>query len=278
MKYQYTSPGSRRIFQSNYSTPNGVKYLIIINIAVFLLVELSGLKYSYFFQQFGLVPQKVLAQPAFWQPFTYLFLHGGFIHILFNMFVLWMFGKDLERVWGKNEFYKYYFISGVGAGLVTILFSMNSTIPIVGASGAIYGLLLAYGLMYPNRLVYLYGVFPIKVKFMVGALALIAFFASLSPEQSTISHLTHLSGMAIGFLYLRSGTLKKRLRLIHLEQEIKKEQSKTNKGRNEDIDFRKKVDTVLEKLNETNWEDLTQEEQHILHEASQRFHKNRPPN
>jgi membrane associated rhomboid family serine protease len=278
MRYQYTSPGYRRSFQSNYSTPNGVKYLILINIIVFVLVEISGAKYSYFFQQFGLVPQKVLTESAIWQPFTYLFLHGGFVHILFNMFVLWMFGKDLERVWGQTEFFKYYFISGFGAGLVTILFSSNSHVPIVGASGAIYGLLLAYGLMYPNRLVYLYGIFPIKVKFMVAALALIAFFASLSPEQSTISHLTHLSGMGIGFLYLRSGTLKKRLRLVHLEKEIKKEQSSMKNKRNMDVEFRKKVDSVLEKLNETSWEELTKEEQHILQEASQRFHQNRPPN
>ena len=164
-------------------------------------MELSGQK-SILFQLFGLVPRSVLQEYRLWQTFTYLFLHGGWIHLLFNMFVLWMFGKDLEMDWGKNKFLVFYFVCGMGAGFITVLFGINSIIPIVGASGAIYGLLVAYGFTYPNRLVYLYGLFPLKVKYMVLGLGVIAFFASMSASQSNVSHITHLSGMIIGFLFI----------------------------------------------------------------------------
>ncbi len=123
--------------------PNGVKLLFIINIAVFVLMELSGQK-NILFQLFGLVPRAVLQEFRLWQTFTYLFLHGGWIHILFNMLVLWMFGKDLEIEWGKNEFLIFYFVCGIGSGLITVLANINSPIVIVGASGSISGYIIGF--------------------------------------------------------------------------------------------------------------------------------------
>ncbi|MBC8214866.1 MAG: rhomboid family intramembrane serine protease [Candidatus Marinimicrobia bacterium] len=205
MRYQYSSQGSKFGFSGlKLSTPNGVKLLLIINIAVFFLIELSGMKHQLFLI-FGLIPNKVLQSGFVWQFVTYLFLHANLMHLAVNMFVLWMFGRELEHRWGKHKFLEYFFITGVGSGIITFLFSLTSNTPVVGASGAIYGLLLAYGLLYPNRTVYLYMFIPIKIKYFVIGLAVVAFLASLSPLQSTVSHLTHLSGMGVGFIYLKSG-------------------------------------------------------------------------
>ena len=110
MRYQYSSRGFRQNSGGNpLFLPNGIKLLLSINIAVFVLMKLSGQE-NILFQLFGLDPLAVLQEYRLWQTFTYLFLHGGWIHILFNMFVLWMFGSELERLWGKNHFLKYYFL------------------------------------------------------------------------------------------------------------------------------------------------------------------------
>ena len=96
-----------------------------------------------------------------WQLVTYIFLHGGFFHILFNMFGLYMFGSELEATWGTREFAKFFFICGIGAGILTVIASPYSPVAIIGASGAILGLLVAYGVLFPNRQIYIYGIVPI---------------------------------------------------------------------------------------------------------------------
>ena len=256
--------------------PEGVKILLIINISVFILMELSGQK-SALFQMFGLVPIFVIQEYKFWQVITYLFIHGGFLHIFFNMFVLWMFGKDLEADWGKNQFFIFYFLCGIGAGVITILMSMNSFIPIVGASGAIYGVLVAYGFTYPNRMVYLYGIFPLKVKYMVLGLGLIAFFASLSTGQSTISHITHLSGMIIAMLYIIYKKWKNiKLWYIHMRLKSISQNNITPNEEKEIIQLR--VDQILDKLNAYGWDSLTSQEEEFLTNASKRLFDDRSPN
>ena len=274
MRYQYSSHGFRQNISRNpLALPSGVKLLIIINIAVFILMELSGQK-NILFQMFGLVPRAVLQEYKLWQTFTYLFLHGGFIHILFNMFILWMFGKDLEVDWGKNEFLIFYFICGIGSGIITVFTSINSFVPVVGASGAIYGVLVAYGLTYPNRMVYLYGVFPLKVKYMVLGLGVIAFFASLSASQSTVSHITHLSGMIIGIIYIVFNFRWKNIRLLYIKMRLKSIQSKQN----EDTHIKMQVNKILDKLNDQGWESLTSKEEEFLTRASKHLFDDRPPN
>ena len=206
MRYQYTSPGFKQGFRRpSISMPSGVKLLLIINIVIFILMELSGEK-SFLFRTFGLVPNLVWQKFKIWQFLTYLFMHGDWLHILLNMFMLWVCGQDLETQWGKKDFFIFYFICGLGAGFITVLFDIHSITPIVGASGAIYGLLLAYGFTYPNLMVYLYGILPIKVKYLILGLGDVAFFASLSANQSNISHITHLSGMIIGLIYIYINT------------------------------------------------------------------------
>ena len=278
MRYQYTSPGFRKGFsRPTFTIPSGVKLLVIINIVVFVLTALSGQR-SILFSSFGLVPSNVWSNFKVWQLFTYLFVHGGFLHIFFNMFVLWMFGKDLEMQWGKNEFLLFYFTCGIGAGLMTVLFSVNSIVPIVGASGAIYGLLVAYGFTYPNRMVYLYGLFPLKVKYMVLGLGVIAFFASLSANQSNVSHITHLSGMIIGVLYIYFIFNWKNIKMEYYRLRLKNLKQNTSAQNDEEVLMKKKVDEILDKLNASGWDSLTEQEEKYLTRASKQLFGDRPPN
>ena len=278
MRYQYSSPGFRQSFnRPTISIPSGVKFLLIVNIVVFVLVELSG-KQSLLFRTFGLVPSLVWSKFKIWQLFTYLFIHGGIFHIFFNMFVLWMFGKDLESQWGKMEFLLFYFVCGIGAGLITVLFSVNSIVPIVGASGAIYGLLLAYGFTYPNQMVYLYGLVPIKVKYMVLGLGAIAFFASLSASQSNVSHITHLSGMVIGLIFIYFNINWKVIKLWYIRMRLKGLSQQPAKQDNEEAQMKKQVDKILDKLNDSGWDSLTEQEENYLTQASKRLFGDRPPN
>ncbi|MFC1619136.1 rhomboid family intramembrane serine protease [Candidatus Neomarinimicrobiota bacterium] len=272
MRYDYTSPGGHDVFRWGRPRSTIISSLILINLIIWGLIALSGTD-RVFYPIFGLVPKLVWSRLMIWQPFTYMFLHGGFWHFALNMFVLWMFGSELEREWGSTAFLRYYFVTGVGAGLVTMLFSISSMIPVIGASGAIYGVLLAYGLAYPNRYVYLYFMFPVKVKYFVGFLGIMAFLASFQQGLSTVSHLTHLSGMVIGGIYLKSGW---RDRLDHLSRRVTsmRQQYQVRRDsteRQEEELMRRQVDEILDKISTEGFSSLTNEEQDILYKASIRF-------
>ena len=190
-----------------------VKWLIIANAAVFLLQIYVGVRFPGFpFDRwFGLVPFAVTHLKLLWQPFTYLFLHNGFGHILVNMFTLWMFGCDLERSWGRRRFLFYYFLTGVGAALLNIfvktLFYPPGHValgtPTVGASGAIYGVLLAFGLLFPERIILLWFIIPIPARIFVLIMGILTFLASLGASGDNVSHISHLGGMLFGLIYLR---------------------------------------------------------------------------
>jgi membrane associated rhomboid family serine protease len=139
-----------------------------------------------------------------WQLVTYMFLHGGFFHLLLNMFALWMFGVELENMWGQKRFLTYYFICGIGAGLCNLLIAplFTSVGPTVGASGAIYGILVAFGYLFPNRQIFIYGLIPIRAKYLVIIYMLIELFAVAGGSDSGIAHAAHLGGGVVGFIYL----------------------------------------------------------------------------
>jgi membrane associated rhomboid family serine protease len=187
-----------------------VRWLLIANIVCFLVqffLEHSGL--GSITRPFYLFPAQVVGGLALWQLVTYMFLHstGDFWHILFNMLTLWMFGNDLERAWGTHRFLKYYLICGVGAGICVILANYlfgNPYIPTIGASGAIYGLLLAFGMLYPDRQILFSFLFPIKAKYFVMILGAIAFMSSFAAPGGPVSHIAHLGGMVFGYLYLKN--------------------------------------------------------------------------
>jgi membrane associated rhomboid family serine protease len=179
-----------------------VKFLLIVNVGVFFLQLFLP---SEVLVLFGLVPHLVWHNFYLWQLFTYQFLHGGLGHIIINMLGLWMFGCDLERRWGSDFFLRYYFISVLGGGILNAILLPSQTVPSIGASAGIYGILLAYGLIYPNRIVYVYFLFPVKMKYLVIFMGLISLYSSLAATQGGIAHLAHLGGMAFGYLYLRGG-------------------------------------------------------------------------
>jgi len=189
-----------------------------------------------------------------------------------------MFGKDLEHQWGTKDFLIYYFVCGMGAGFITALFGINSIIPVVGASGAIYGLLLAYGFTYPNRLVYLYGLFPLKVKHMVLGLGIIAFFASMSASQSNISHITHISGMIIGLIMMYFNLSCSGLKMWYCKFRLKNISQQSINNNDKEIQLRQKVDEILDKLNDNGWESITEKEEKYLNQASKKLFRDRPPN
>jgi len=201
MQYQ-----TRQIVFGGGSVTPAVKFLLIVNIGVFIVQTLIGnsLEQQMTFY-FGLVPPLVLQDLYLWQLFTYQFLHGGFSHILFNMLSVWMFGCDLERRWGSSFFLRYFFISAVGGGFLNTVFLPNQMVPSIGASAGVYGILLAYGLIYPNRIVYFYFLFPIKMKHFVCIIGALALYSSIASGQSGIAHLAHLGGMIFGYIYLRAG-------------------------------------------------------------------------
>jgi len=159
----------------------------------------------------GLVPALVIRNLWVWQLATYMFLHAGLLHIVFNMLALWMFGTELERMWGTRYFLKYYFVSGIGAGVLTVLFSLlpygfaqqlHQSI-VIGASGAVYALLLAYALYFPDRPIYMYFVFPIPARVFVLIIGAIAFYSSMSETGGGIANATHLGGLLVGYIYLK---------------------------------------------------------------------------
>jgi membrane associated rhomboid family serine protease len=241
-----------------------VKWLLLVNVGVFVLQYIAG---GTLVQIFGLTP--VLVKSGYiWQLFTYMFLHGGIWHILFNLFALWMFGCEIERVWGAKEFLRYYFICGVGAGIFNFLLSLNSTIPTIGASGAIFGILVAYALMFPNRIVYLYFLFPIKVKYLVIIFALIEFLFSWRNTPDGIGHFAHLGGMLIGFLYIKLDWKIPYLFKIFKEWKYRKKLQKLNKIREKNQRVMERVDEILDKINQVGMGNLTKEEKKILEEAS----------
>jgi membrane associated rhomboid family serine protease len=195
-----------------------LKALIAVNVAAFVVTAfLPGLK-----DYLGLVPTLVLHRFWVWQLVTYMFLHGGIFHILFNMLALWMFGAELERIWGSRYFLKFYFVTGVGAAALTVLFSLlpfafaqqvqwSNT---MGASGAIYGLLLAFAMYFPDRPILLV-IFPVPAKIAVTILGAIALFSSMG-ESGGVANATHLSGLIVAYFFLKGGRVQ-----LHPVAEVK---------------------------------------------------------
>ncbi|MBK8127469.1 MAG: rhomboid family intramembrane serine protease [bacterium] len=243
-----------------------VKYLILLNVTVFAAQEILGL-YPQFIENFALVPREFFHGHV-WTLFTYMFLHGGFSHILFNMLALWMFGSMLERVWGSKEFLKYYLLTGLGGGLCYALFNMDSFVPTVGASGAIYGLLLAYAVLFPDNIIYIWFVIPVKAKYFAMIFGVIEFLASFNPG-SGVAHLAHLGGMLMGYGYLKWGKLRysapgRRMREWKQKMEVAQQEREVR----EVDEVRREVDELLDKINKVGMDGLTKDEQKRLEKAS----------
>ncbi len=194
-----------------------VKQLLIANGLVFLAVALLSVfaegSERWIQIHFGLVPALVVFRGWIWQLVTYAFLHKGLLHILFNMLWLWMFGAQLEQDWGYNIFMQFYFFCAIGAALTTVAVSFTGqlgaspVVPTVGASGAIFGLLLAFGILHANSEVMLFPLpFLIKAKYFVMGLMIIEVYLTLSAAHrpgESIAYMAHLGGALFGYLWLK---------------------------------------------------------------------------
>jgi membrane associated rhomboid family serine protease len=192
-----------------------VRALIIANVAVYVAMLLTPARIADVIVRdlFGLTPSAVIESGRVWQLATYLFLHSSTSigHILFNMLALWMFGVELERRWGTTFFTKYYFVCGVGAALCTVAIALlpfdatalSYRVPTIGASGAIYGLLLAWALLFPDRRILFMFIFPLSARVFVLLIGAIAFVSALQSTGGPVSNIAHLGGLVAGWLYLR---------------------------------------------------------------------------
>lgn len=300
-----------------YNMPAMTKNLLVINILAFIAtwvlqrsgIDLTALCGLHFF---------LASDFHFYQFFSYMFLHGGFTHLLFNMFALWMFGSVIERVWGPKKFLFYYIVCGVGAGMVQELvqyaeyyvqglsayemvnlgdqrITMDAYLNLrttIGASGAVYGILLAFGMIFPNERLFIIPIpFPIKAKWLIVGYIVIELFSAMSAPGDGVAHMAHLGGMLFGFLLIRywqkhpdssqrygrsygkeffDNLIRKhedyqRNRRMHAE--------KTGTRRETDEEYNMKqrqnqeeIDAILDKIRKSGYDSLTREEKQKLFE------------
>ncbi len=184
-----------------------VKWIILANVVMFVLTLVVGERTVFPF--LGLAPAAVFERAWIWQAATYMFLHAGPMHILFNMLGVWMFGVELERLWGTKFFVRYYAVTGIGAAVTTLAvsflpFAFAQSVYAsltVGASGALYGILLAFAMYYPNRPILMMLLFPVPAKYFVIIIGALSF----ATGGGGVAHAAHFGGLLFGFLYLRKG-------------------------------------------------------------------------
>jgi len=266
-----------------------VKKLMIINGSIFLIQKFFGMFSPGTIELlFGLHYVGFIHEFKLWQPITYMFLHGGWLHIIFNLIALWMFAGELEQKWGSRLFLRYYLYSGIGAGLFIavmnyIIFVRFGSSPVtIGASGAIYALLLAYGMTWPNREVLLYFLIPVKIKYLVIGFGLLEFFGTISSASGAggnISHVGHLGGLISGFLILmyrsrtsRSDTRTKATPTMFTESARKTRIKKKKRQIETRIRAKKIIDELLEKIARNGMSSLSPEEKRNLEWARKHYY------
>jgi membrane associated rhomboid family serine protease len=263
-------------------TKSWVIRLIIINIAIFFGLQIflsmigtgdhgSSLGDVLVFY-LGLRPILVLEKFYLWQPFTYMFLHGGFLHIFLNMYALLIFGIPVEQAWGSRRFLLYYVFTGTGAGITilvinTLLGGVNYITPTIGASGAVFGLLLAFGMLFPDAEILIFFIIPMRAKFLVILYGGIELYSLISSSgQSPVSHAGHLGGILFGLIFFliirkRGISFKSKLIKARLNREIDRRQNQTaDEIKKNDI----LLETILQKVKISGPGSLTDDEyQHI---------------
>jgi membrane associated rhomboid family serine protease len=255
--------------------PTGIKWLLIVNAAVFVL-ELFD-RSRYLISYFGLTPNDVLTGPLLYQVGTYMFLHSphSILHMLFNMLMLWMFGSELERLWGTRKFLKYYMITGIAAGVFTVIMTPHSMVPVIGASGAVLAVLVAFAVLWPNRTVLLWFLIPIKVKYLMMFIVGLDLIVVLAGSSDGVAHWTHLGGVMSGLIYMRGAGIPRflgsRLRRVSSHRRNRKEE----KERQETGKLMDEVDRILDKISEVGIDKLTDKERKTLERASSQLSRKR---
>jgi hypothetical protein len=227
-----------------------------------------------------------------------MFMHGGFWHLFFNMLWLWMFGMELEHVWGSRKFLWFYLTCGVGAGISNLIVTtmIGQAAPTVGASGAIMGVLIAFGMLFPDRPIYLYLLLPLRAKYFVALVIGFDLFYGVTGTTDGVAHFAHLGGALVGFFFVLAerdlipvrrwfSRLKPRGRRDELHDvrtgyrtddvsDAKFYDIHTGKptGTDEDEVSQEVIDAILDKISKGGYQSLTEDEKRILNEASKKIH------
>jgi membrane associated rhomboid family serine protease len=296
--YRYSNYSRPSPFRGFRYFPPVIKSLLISNVGVYLLAGFLGV-----FQLKGIPLGEIIGAvfPLYplgmgfhvYQLVTYMFMHGGLTHLLFNMFALWMFGMELENDWGSKKFLLFYMICGIGAGLSTLLVGplFGQAGPTVGASGAIYGVLLAFGMMYPDRPIYFYFLLPIRAKYLVMLYIGLELYAGVAGTHDGIAHFAHLGGAAVGYVFIlldrKQYPLQKLLSRVRgrLTQAVRRDEARYSSFTARDITdahyddvhddgekiTQQRIDEILDKIGQYGYQSLTEEEKKILFEASKKL-------
>jgi membrane associated rhomboid family serine protease len=282
--------------------PPVIKWLIIVNVGVWLAFDVILAPFT-----IGRVPIfEVLAGYLAlwplgthfypWQLFTYMFIHGGFWHLLLNMLALWMFGMELEHLWGSKRFLFYYLLCGLGGGVTNLLAAqlLGQAAPTVGASGAVFGILVAFGILFPDRPIYLYFLLPIRAKFFVLLYIGLELFSGVTGTADGIAHFAHLGGAATGIIYLLAVMKvqifrqKPRVEVGGTSGPFNQERYSPTGDRIQEARFydirtgkppadeaevtQEVIDAILDKIGRAGYQSLSDDEKRILNEASKKIH------
>lgn len=238
-----------------------VAKIILANLAVFFLQNAFAPVTSFF----ALSPREVVENFRVWQLVSYMFLHGNFTHIFFNMLMLWLFGSAIESAWGGRNFLRYYVFCGIGGALASLVFNYDSLV--VGASGAIFGLYLAYAMMFPDNRIYLYFLFPVKAKYLVLGLAAFQLMQGIV-GPSGIAYFAHLGGMAAGLVFFRTDLIRRTR--FHLGTRRRWKQYTSQRQSESESGVVDNVDSILDKMNAKGYDHLTTTEKRILENYSRK--------
>ncbi|WP_419858141.1 rhomboid family intramembrane serine protease [Candidatus Palauibacter irciniicola] len=275
----YQTGGIR--FGHGFPMSRWVVRLMIANFAIFLLMAMRIVPV-------GAVDWLGFAVPGFltrpWTIVTYMFVHGGFMHVFMNMLALFFFGPPLEQKWGSRFFLRFYLVTGLGAAAFSVLlYSLTGPTIMVGASGAIFGILVAFALNWPDAKIYLYFVFPVPAKWFVAALGAFTLLSTVQGSADGVAHWAHLGGLVTGFVYLRYGDRIGRLanRLLYKERPVAPRGRKRRaapppdptprRRRREDGDSLDEVDRILDKIRASGMDSLSARERAFLDEVSRQY-------
>lgn len=259
-----------RLNRYSWGAQNAVQLLMIFTTVVFLIQQMFG---EGFLVTFGLIPRVAWSKFYLWQFVTYVFLHANLLHLALNMYALWVFGRDIEQLWGFKAFLKYYFLTGIGAGIIHTLITPQSMVPTIGASGAVMGILTAFAVLYPDREIFLLVFFILPVRMKAGTMVLLFGGLSLvsgalgSPDH--VAHFAHLGGMAVGWLYLKRSSWfpsSSYAKIRNRWKQVRKKQEEKERviGR---------VNQILDKANRVGMDRLNWREKRIFKKASEKLRR-----
>jgi len=260
-----------------------VKRLLIANVAVYFVTLIVG--QGFMVEWFGFHPSRIVFRP--WGAVTYMFLHGDLMHLAVNMLVLFFFGPPLESRWGEREFVRFYVICGLGGVALSYLFLPAS---VIGASAAMYGLMLAFAMNWPEVPIYVWGIFPVKAKYLVGFLFVLTLLSAAQGSGGNVAHFAHLGGLLAGLIYLkadwrprhhlrqakRAASRKRRLAIVPGKEDEDEGAAGGESTRHpgEESALYDRVDAVLDKISAEGMSSLTSEELELLDQVSKRHRTN----